>query len=150
MSYIYEILLFTVLHVLISRSVSRKPHPVFYSTNNKFWGELIAYFSSIRHGPHRKQRLQQFFAAVGLCWPSYYLATMWGYTARPTDSPLIRNEPHRKRRVQQFFFVSYIRCCEGTCLPDPCLAKMGAIHIQTHRQHGDRISLLSLCWKKLK
>jgi hypothetical protein len=27
----------------------------------KFWEELIAYFRLIRHGPHRKQRVQQFF-----------------------------------------------------------------------------------------
>jgi hypothetical protein len=27
----------------------------------KFWGEIIAYFPFIRHGPHIKRRLQQFF-----------------------------------------------------------------------------------------
>jgi hypothetical protein len=31
--------------------------------NKKFWEELIAYFPLIRHGPHRKQRLQQIFVA---------------------------------------------------------------------------------------
>jgi hypothetical protein len=29
--------------------------------NKKFWEELIAHFLSIRQGPHRKRRLQQFF-----------------------------------------------------------------------------------------
>jgi hypothetical protein len=29
--------------------------------HEKFWEELIAYFPSIRHGPHRKRRVQQFF-----------------------------------------------------------------------------------------
>jgi hypothetical protein len=27
----------------------------------KFWEELIVYFPSIRHGPHRKRRVKQFF-----------------------------------------------------------------------------------------
>jgi hypothetical protein len=27
--------------------------------NKKFWEELIVYFILIRHGPHRKQRLQK-------------------------------------------------------------------------------------------
>jgi hypothetical protein len=32
-----------------------------YRENKKFWEELIVYFPLIRHGPHRKQRVQQFF-----------------------------------------------------------------------------------------
>jgi hypothetical protein len=85
----YEIPLFILLHFLVFLSVSRKPHRVFYNRNKKFWEELIPYFFfSIPHGPHRKRRPQQFFTAVGTCWPSHYLATMWGYTAKPTDSLL--------------------------------------------------------------
>jgi hypothetical protein len=34
------------------------------TTNKKFWEELIACFLLIRHGPHRKRRLQQIFVAV--------------------------------------------------------------------------------------
>jgi hypothetical protein len=29
--------------------------------NKKFWEEIIAYFPFIRHGPHTKRRVQQFF-----------------------------------------------------------------------------------------
>jgi hypothetical protein len=49
-------------------------------TNNykKFWEELIAYFPLIRHGPHRKRRLQQFFVAAGKSLPSRCLATKGG------------------------------------------------------------------------
>jgi hypothetical protein len=36
--------------------------------NNKFWEELIAYFSLIRHGPHRKRRVQKlFFFCLSIC-----------------------------------------------------------------------------------
>jgi hypothetical protein len=31
------------------------------NVNKKFWEELVAYFSFIRHGSHRKRRAQQFF-----------------------------------------------------------------------------------------
>jgi hypothetical protein len=36
--------------------------------------------SLIRHGPHRKRRLQQLFVAAGTSLPSCYLATIGGYT----------------------------------------------------------------------
>jgi hypothetical protein len=112
--------------------------------NKKFWEELIAY-----RGPHRKLRLQQFFVATGTSLPSFYLATVGGYTDRPTDSPLIRHRPHRKWRGQQF-----ICCCvyslplervwwavaqqrkEGYTLPSLSLATIGGMHIQTHRLMG--------------
>jgi hypothetical protein len=48
--------------------------------NKKFWEELTAYCPLIRHGPHRKRRLQQFFVAAGASSPSCYLATTGGYT----------------------------------------------------------------------
>jgi hypothetical protein len=63
--------------------------------NTKFWEELIAFITLIRHGPHRKRRLQQFFLATGRSLPSSSLATIGGYTDKPTDT-----------RVQQFFY-----CC---------------------------------------
>jgi hypothetical protein len=34
------------------------------NNNNKFWEEPIAYFPSIRHGPHRKPRVQQFYYCI--------------------------------------------------------------------------------------
>jgi hypothetical protein len=33
--------------------------------NKKFWEELIAYFSLIRNGQHRKRRLQKIFRCSG-------------------------------------------------------------------------------------
>jgi hypothetical protein len=47
--------------------------------------ELIANFPLIRHGPHRKLHLQQFFVTAGTCLPSCCLATIGGYTYRHTD-----------------------------------------------------------------
>jgi hypothetical protein len=59
--------------------------------NRKFWEELIAYFPVIRHGPHRKRRVQLFFysacvfvAAVTFS-PSRCLVTIGKYTYRHTD-----------------------------------------------------------------
>jgi hypothetical protein len=49
--------------------------------NKKFWGELIAYFSLIPQGPHRKRRVQQFyrlFFAAGTCLPGRFLAPNGG------------------------------------------------------------------------
>jgi hypothetical protein len=56
--------------------------------------ELIAYFSLMRHGPHRKH--QQFVVAARTFLLSCYLTTKQGYTDRPTDSPFIRLGPHGK------------------------------------------------------
>jgi hypothetical protein len=69
-----------------------------------FLEEVVVFFPLIQHGPNRKQRLQQL--AAGTCLPSRCLATIGGFTSRPTDSTLIRHGPYRKRRVQQF-----IHCC---------------------------------------
>jgi hypothetical protein len=44
----------------ISASVVNE-HQCFWDINKKFWEELIAYFPLIRHGLHRKRRIQQFF-----------------------------------------------------------------------------------------
>jgi hypothetical protein len=43
--------------------------------NKKFWEELVTYFPLIRHGPHRKRRLQHFFFAERTCLASRCLAT---------------------------------------------------------------------------
>jgi hypothetical protein len=74
--------------------------------SNKFWEEVTDYFPLIRHGPHRKRSLQQFFFTEGTCLMSRCLATIGGHTDKPTDSPLIRHGPHRKR-VQQFFYLRF-------------------------------------------
>jgi hypothetical protein len=46
----------------------------------KFWLQLFAYFTLIRHGPHRKRRFQQFFVAGGTSLPRCTLATIGEYT----------------------------------------------------------------------
>jgi hypothetical protein len=50
------------------------------TTTKKFWEEPIAYFPLIRHGPHRRRRLQQLFAAMGTCLPSRCLTNDMGHT----------------------------------------------------------------------
>jgi hypothetical protein len=82
----------------------------YFSLNKKFWEELIAYFPLIRHGPHRKRRLQQLFVAAETCSHSHCLAVIGVHTDRPIDSPFMRHGPHRKRRFQQFFVISCITC----------------------------------------
>jgi hypothetical protein len=79
-------------------------HPTL-KKQRRFYKELIVYFPLIRHGLHRKRRLQKFFIVVGTSLPSCYLVTIGGYTDRPTDSSYIRHGPHRKRCLQQFFIV---------------------------------------------
>jgi hypothetical protein len=73
----------------------------------------------IRHGPHKKRRLFQFFVAVGTCLPSHCLAAVGRSTNGPTSSHLIRNGLHRKRRLFQFFVAA------GMYLPSHCLAAVG-------------------------
>jgi hypothetical protein len=68
-------------------------------SNENFCEELIVYFPLLRHGPHRKRWLQQYFVAAGTCLPNSRLTTIGGYT----DSPVIRHGPHRKRSVQQLY-----------------------------------------------
>jgi hypothetical protein len=50
----------------------------------KFCEELIAYFTLVRHGLHRKRRLQQLFLAAGTSLPSYYLSAT--EIDKPTDA----------------------------------------------------------------
>jgi hypothetical protein len=52
----------------------------------KFREELIVYFLLLRHGPHRKQRLQHFFVAGGMSLESCYIATTRGYSDTPIDT----------------------------------------------------------------
>jgi hypothetical protein len=61
-------------------------------------------FLLIRHGPHRKRRLQQFLVAVGRDLGIRCLAIIRGHTDRTIDSPSLRHRPYRKRQVQQFFY----------------------------------------------
>jgi hypothetical protein len=65
---------------------------------------MIAHFSSIRQGPHRKQRLKRLFVAAGTSVTSY-LATIGAYTHR-----------HMRQILLLRVFVA-----TRTCLPSSCL-----------------------------
>jgi hypothetical protein len=88
---IYSTLCNEVSHVLFAVTVSSvcnralrspvRPRETYWTqvTENKnFWEELIAYFPLIRHGPHRKWLLQQFFITAGACLMSRCPATIGG------------------------------------------------------------------------
>jgi hypothetical protein len=70
-------------------------------TNKKFWEELIACSPLIRHVPHRKRRIQQFFVAAKYL---YRVVTEQQIHWLSSD----KNGPHRKSCVQQT--VTCIRC----------------------------------------
>jgi hypothetical protein len=57
-----------------------------------------------------------------MCLPNRCLATIGGYTDRPTGSPLIRHGLHRKRHVQLFFYYCVCICSGDKFLPSRCLA----------------------------
>jgi hypothetical protein len=124
---------------------------------------------SFEMGPHRKQRLQQFFAAAGNSLPGY-LATMRASTDTRVEfccirrsgnvftKPLPSNErsdtfclkwpggrdlwsmPLRWAQVP-WYNISFIKICSG-------IQNGGQGVFQTHRQHGDHIRLLSLFQNK--
>jgi hypothetical protein len=102
----------------------------------KFWRKIIAYFSLLRNGPHRKTMRQTIIFCCGNVFtgplPSNNRAIH-----RPTDSTLTRHGPHRKRCVQQFF-----HCCRRNVFTGPLPSNDRRIHIQTYRQQSDLISLL--------
>jgi hypothetical protein len=92
---------------------------------------LVAYFPLIRHEPHRKRRLQQFFVAAGMSLPSSFLATIERY---------IDPQTHVSSNSST---VTCIRCL-GTAFAEPlpsnerrdtlpglCLVTIGRIHIHT-------------------
>jgi hypothetical protein len=90
------------------------------------WFPFLEYFPLIRHEPYRIRRLQQFFVAAGRPLPSCYLATIWGYTYRPTVT-----------RVQKSSIVACVFVAARTCLPSRCLAMIrGYIYRHTDWWEG--------------
>jgi hypothetical protein len=69
------------------------------TTEQESWEELAVYFHVIRHGPHRKRRLQEFFIAAGTHLPRCYLATIRDTYTDP-----------QTRVSHNSFIVAYIRC----------------------------------------
>jgi hypothetical protein len=86
-------------------------------SNKKFRKELIAFSSLIRHGPHRKRLLHQFFVAVGTYSQSCYLTTIRGYTDPQTllwyDADRTENDSWK-----QFFVTvgTYLQSCYLTTI----------------------------------
>jgi hypothetical protein len=84
-------------------------------------GVLIAYFPFIRHGPHRKRRLQQFFVSVGMCLPSRCLATI-GHTHTDPQSLVWYNTDNTQNEASNSFpIVGCIRC-SGNVFTEPLLS----------------------------
>jgi hypothetical protein len=102
----------------------------------KFLEELIACFLLIRHVPHRKRHLQQFFVAARTSLPSCYLATIGGYTDPQAQPPTIL--------LLLLVFIDAGTCLPSGCLamkggitlPSLCLTMIGEIYIETHRLMG--------------
>jgi hypothetical protein len=95
------------------------------------WEVLIAYFPLIRHGPHRKRRLQQLFFSAGSSLQSCYLATIRGYTDSQIplwcDMDLIENDASNSSSI--FAWI----CCRRNVFTNPLPSNMC---IQRHRLMG--------------
>jgi hypothetical protein len=140
---------YTVLENKAHLSLDHLKCDLVFTRYKKCWEELIAYFPLIRHGLHRKRRLQQLFVAVGTSLPGCYLATIGAYTGRPIDSPFIKHEPHRKWSVQKFLYYRVYslpreRVCRavaqhrmvGYTLQNCCLAIIRGIQRRTDWWEG--------------
>jgi hypothetical protein len=106
--------------------------------NKKFWEGLITYFPLIQHTPHRKWHVQQFFycCMCDQCHGNVFnkqlpsnLATAYEWLG---GILLLFVSIHCRRNV----FTELLPSNDG-----------GGMHIQTHRQLGYLITLLSLYWK---
>jgi hypothetical protein len=130
----------------IPYSLHRLSHPGSHSVdirNKKLWEELIAYFPRIRHGPHRKRRVQDFFC----CFVCIRCRFSFRTESLPSNDRGVHIQTHRLMgRIYK------VRRRDGLkCHDIQSLIKTGlGIHkliwgdTQTHRQHGDRISILSI------
>jgi hypothetical protein len=78
----------------------------------------------IRHGPHRKRRLQ-FFAVTGMCLSICYLAMIGGYT-RQTHPRFIDNDAYNDSSTVECI------CCSGNVFNGPLPSNdRGNTHIDT-------------------
>jgi hypothetical protein len=81
---------------------SHIPFSVCKKINKKLLEELITYFALIRHGLHRKRRLEQFFVGRGSHLPRRYSNVKGMH--RPTDSGL-RCRPYRNDAPSSYFVL---------------------------------------------
>jgi hypothetical protein len=93
-------------------------------------GRTNRLLSLIRHGPHWKRRVQQFF----------YCCMCMRYRGNVSTEPMPSND--------KGFLPSRCLATIGRFLPSRCLATIGRIHGHTHRQQRDLISLL--CYFKIR
>jgi hypothetical protein len=85
-------------------------------------GRMLAYFPTIRHAPHRKRRLQQFF----LCRGNVFTELL------PSNDRGIHRQTHRHSRPT-ILLLFRVFVAAGTCLPSRCLAAIEGMDTQTHR-----------------
>jgi hypothetical protein len=75
----YNVTIFTQNFVKIDKIIRKLK----LGNTNTQYGDLINLLSflkrTIKHGPYRKRRLQQFFVAVGTCLLSRWISTILGY-----------------------------------------------------------------------
>jgi hypothetical protein len=90
----------------------------------------------MRHEPHRKRHLHQFFFAAGTSLPSRCLATLEGYTDRPTDSPLIDTNRIENDASNNSSIVACIHC-HGNVSTEP-LPSNDTGHTHTDTQTDGR------------
>jgi hypothetical protein len=89
--------------------------------------EWTAYFPLIRHGPHRKRRLQQFFVAAGTYLPNYLPSNGRGIHRPFFDKTQAAFKMMRTTILLLFRLV----VAAGTCSPNRCLAPKGKIRVRT-------------------
>jgi hypothetical protein len=121
----------------------------FNNRNKKLCQELIAYFPFIGHVPNRKRRLQKFVVAAGTSLPNCYLATKGGYTL-PTFWLVKIGGRDIHTDWWEGFMKYAVEMRSGTKFLRDWFRhlEVNKVDSQTHRQHGDRISLLSFFQNK--
>jgi hypothetical protein len=91
----------------------------------KFWEELMAYFPLIRHGLHRKRRLQQYFVAAGMSLPNCYLTMQRGIHRLSFD----KTQTGEKMTRPTILLLLRVFVVAGTSLPICYLVTMGGFNL---------------------
>jgi hypothetical protein len=102
------------------------------SASGTLWEEMIARFLPVRHGPRRKQRVQQFFILTGESLPSYYVVAISGHTDRSIYIYIYIYTP------RTFLILMSVLAAAGTCLPSNCKNIKGGSVYQTFALQKER------------
>jgi hypothetical protein len=109
-------------------------------TEDKFWEELIASFRMIRHGPHRKRRVQQFlYCCVCICCRGDVFTE-----PSPSNDRRIHIQTHRLMgRIYEVRHWDWLRCRDiHSKFHKDWFRHSNVDRLGAHRRHGDLISLL--------